>query len=371
MCHFTGTKLSVRGFSIDASWITQAQEFPGVTPVRAVAGWVGDEVIVADKNGVLWVCGLPTGSWERNIPQPPTSIFFKQFLGGFFDIKSGDTYVAALDTDGRVWMIGNPTQGGQWVGPQNLKPPPGSGPFANNTVAFMCAFNGTMLQVCGIDTVARWVSAEQFPGRAPALDMWGYRGSLLVIDQDGTLWNVGLPSGAWATDFPQHTLPHPLKYFMGIGIDDNGDDYIAALDTAGTAWLIGKPLGGGHWVDPPHLTPPTPMAIAAKSVEHLHEFASGVMKRADHHAGKVKGAFLAILGGIIWRAEPDSIRIHQHAGISGNMIWARIGGRDYAFMYEHGTQQIEIRDSSQNGPVLHRFDDATPVADIEAAFRAL
>ena len=95
------------------------------------------------------------------------------------------------------------------------------------------------------------------------------------------------------------------------------------------------------------------------------------MQRADHHAGKVKGAALAILGGIIWRAEPNSIRIHQFAGNSGNMLSARIGGRDYAFRYEHATEQFEIRDSSENGPVLHRYDDATPVADIEAAFRAL
>ena len=38
------------------------------------------------------------------------------------------------------------------------------------------------------------------------------------------------------------------------------------------------------------------------------------MQRADHHAGKVKGAALAILGGIIWRGDPGSIKIRQYAG---------------------------------------------------------
>jgi hypothetical protein len=113
------------------------------------------------------------------------------------------------------------------------------------------------------------------------------------------------------------------------------------------------------------------MAITAKDVEQLHEYAKGVMDRADHHAGKVKGAALAILGGIIWRAEPDSIRIRQYAGNPANMLWVTIGGKDYAFRYEHGTEKIEIRDGAQNGPVLHRFDDTTPVAGIEAFFRAL
>lgn len=47
------------------------------------------------------------------------------------------------------------------------------------------------------------------------------------------------------------------------------------------------------------------MAITAKDVEELHTYATGVMARADHHAGKVKGIALALLGGIIWRGEPD------------------------------------------------------------------
>jgi len=113
------------------------------------------------------------------------------------------------------------------------------------------------------------------------------------------------------------------------------------------------------------------MGITAKDVEQLHEYAKGVMERADDHTGKVKGAALAILGGIIWRADPDSIRIRQYAGNPANMVWAKIAGKEYAFRYEHGTDEIEIRDGSQNGPILHRFDDATPAATIEAVFRKL
>ena len=113
------------------------------------------------------------------------------------------------------------------------------------------------------------------------------------------------------------------------------------------------------------------MAITAKDVEELHTYAEGVMGRADHHAGRVKGISLALLGGIIWRAEPDSIRIRRFAGGSANMLWVKIGGNTFVFAYNHTTEKIEIRDRTQTGSVLHSFDDDTAVADLEAAFRAL
>lgn len=113
------------------------------------------------------------------------------------------------------------------------------------------------------------------------------------------------------------------------------------------------------------------MAITAKDVEELHAYAEGVMGRAEHHAGQVKGIALAILGGIIWRGEPDSIRIRSFAGSPANMLRARIGANTYVFAYNHDSEKIEIRDRTQTGAVLHSFDNSTPVADIEAAFKAL
>jgi len=113
------------------------------------------------------------------------------------------------------------------------------------------------------------------------------------------------------------------------------------------------------------------MAITAKDVEELHTYATGVMGRADHHAGQVKGIALALLGGIIWRGEPDSIRIRRFAGSPANMLWVNISSKTYVFAYNHETEKIEIRDRTQTGAVLHSFDDSNTAADIEAAFRAL
>lgn len=113
------------------------------------------------------------------------------------------------------------------------------------------------------------------------------------------------------------------------------------------------------------------MAITANDVEALHDYVTGVMERADHHAGRVKGIALALLGGIIWRGEPDSIRIRRFAGSPANMLWVNISGKTYVFAYNHKTEKIEIRDRTQTGAVLYSFDDTNTPADIEAAFSDL
>ena len=113
------------------------------------------------------------------------------------------------------------------------------------------------------------------------------------------------------------------------------------------------------------------MAITAEDVRQLHDYATGVMGRADHHAGRVKGVALALLGGVIWRADPGSIKIRQFAGSPANMLWASIGGRTYVFAYEHTTETIQVRDRTQTGAVLHQFDDSASLGAIHAAVEAL
>lgn len=113
------------------------------------------------------------------------------------------------------------------------------------------------------------------------------------------------------------------------------------------------------------------MAINADDVEQLHKYAEGVMGRVDHHAGSVKGVSLALLGGIIWRGEPGSIKLRSYQGNPANMLWVEIEKRTYVFAYNHDSQKIEVRDRSQTGTVIQTFDDTNMVADVEAFFRGL
>ncbi len=95
------------------------------------------------------------------------------------------------------------------------------------------------------------------------------------------------------------------------------------------------------------------------------------MERADHHAGQVKAIALALLGGIIWRADSGSIKIKQYDGDLANVLWFIVGGKRYAVAYNHQTLQIEIRDRTQSGTAIHKFDNQTSIVDVEAIFSAL
>jgi hypothetical protein len=113
------------------------------------------------------------------------------------------------------------------------------------------------------------------------------------------------------------------------------------------------------------------MAIQAHDVQTLHQYAAGVMERAGHHAGNVGSIALALLGAVVWRGEPDSIEIKQHAGNLANVLWVTIEGHRYAFSYNHERQSIEMRDRSTQGHVLHSFSNATPIESVETIFREL
>jgi len=95
------------------------------------------------------------------------------------------------------------------------------------------------------------------------------------------------------------------------------------------------------------------------------------MGRADHHAGEVKAIALALLGGVIWRAEPGTIEIKQYGGNLANVLWFEVAGRRFAVAYNHDTLKIEIRDRTISGAAIHEFDNTSPVGDVEAAFANL
>ena len=114
------------------------------------------------------------------------------------------------------------------------------------------------------------------------------------------------------------------------------------------------------------------MTIQATDFQTLHDYAQGVMKRATHHAGNVSAIALALLGEIIWNAQPGSVKIKQYDGDLGNVLWwESINGKKYACAYNHQTQEIEIRDQNIKGNVLHRFSNSTPLTNLEQVFATI
>ncbi len=114
------------------------------------------------------------------------------------------------------------------------------------------------------------------------------------------------------------------------------------------------------------------MPLAVKDIDTLKRYIEGVMYRAEHHAGNVGGAALALAGAIVWRKDDaEEIEVMERQGDLKNVLWVKIGGRRYAFSYDHEVRAIEMREDSTHGPVLHKFTNSTPTHDVETIFRAL
>lgn len=116
----------------------------------------------------------------------------------------------------------------------------------------------------------------------------------------------------------------------------------------------------------------TGMAITVSDVDELKSYIEGVMGRAGHHAQAVQGIALALAGAIVWKKDADSsIRVMTREGSTTNVLWVQIGGKRYAFSYNHSAGTIEMREGSTQGAVLHSFSDSTPVSLLEKVFRPL
>ena len=113
------------------------------------------------------------------------------------------------------------------------------------------------------------------------------------------------------------------------------------------------------------------MPIRADDVETLHLYAETVMGRVAHHAGSVGAVALALLGAIIWRAEPGSIAIRPYREKLGNVLDIVINGKKYSFRYDQQDQAIEMRENDISGPVVQTFSNSTALASVGTFFRGL
>ena len=103
----------------------------------------------------------------------------------------------------------------------------------------------------------------------------------------------------------------------------------------------------------------------------LQEYISGVMERAEHHAGNVNEIALALAGAIIWKKDGEPIEVFTREGKMTNVLWVKFNGNKYAFSYNHGNETIEIRKGTTQGAVLHGFSNDTTITEVIRAFESL
>ena len=112
------------------------------------------------------------------------------------------------------------------------------------------------------------------------------------------------------------------------------------------------------------------MAISINSVEKLQQYLGGVLQRADHHAGKVEGVALALLGAVVWKSTGE-IEVREYAGRPANILWFWIEQNRYALTYNHQTEKIELKERTQGGQTLHEVDNETTYQEIIDIFKSL
>lgn len=106
------------------------------------------------------------------------------------------------------------------------------------------------------------------------------------------------------------------------------------------------------------------MALSVTLVTEVQRYFKGVVARADHHALNVSEVIYPLLGLIILYLDPSSdIEVREYNEAPANMLWVHINDKRYAFRYDHGNDNIEIRDGNAKGPILHTVDNSCTIAD--------
>lgn len=112
------------------------------------------------------------------------------------------------------------------------------------------------------------------------------------------------------------------------------------------------------------------MALTIDTLTHLNQYINQVMKRADHHGGKVNEIVLTLAGAVIWKATED-ISVRTENDEMKNVLWLIVGANRYVLSYNHDTGLIELRDRSIKGTVRESFSNQTTAGHVKDIFSRL
>lgn len=112
------------------------------------------------------------------------------------------------------------------------------------------------------------------------------------------------------------------------------------------------------------------MATTIQSIEILKQYISGVLDRANHHAHNVNEIALAIAGGIIWKTTKD-IRVLSRKGEMKNVLWLQVENKQFCFVYNHETFDIDVRENTIQGTTIKSFNNDTPLSEVKFFFEKL
>jgi hypothetical protein len=113
------------------------------------------------------------------------------------------------------------------------------------------------------------------------------------------------------------------------------------------------------------------MPLTVADLKTLESYLDGVMNRSDHHAETVGAIALALIGAVLWKKDPEPIKVKTYAGKAANILWVQIHGKRYALAYNHREKCIDLRDRTLTGEAVFKFSNKTPVTEVYRAFKSL
>jgi len=115
------------------------------------------------------------------------------------------------------------------------------------------------------------------------------------------------------------------------------------------------------------------MPVPVSDIDTLRLYVRGVLGRAKHHAHNVEEIVLALAGAIIaWKGSaPLQVRSAPGGKLGRALTFTSTRRKTYALSYHHETKSIELKSSNFQGPVLHRFTNATPLSEVAKIFASL
>jgi hypothetical protein len=103
-------------------------------------------------------------------------------------------------------------------------------------------------------------------------------------------------------------------------------------------------------------------------IQELQEYFVGVKRRAEHHAQDVEEVIYPLLVMIIaYMDNGTDIEVRGTQGSTGNLLWAFINGKRYAFRYEHTPVSIEIREKTYKGTLRNTITNKTTFLSIKTS----
>jgi len=112
------------------------------------------------------------------------------------------------------------------------------------------------------------------------------------------------------------------------------------------------------------------MALAINTLDQIQQYLDGVAGRANHHAPNVTDVALTLAGAVLWRTTED-IEVRTYNGNMANLLWFHVGPTRYVLAYNPGTQEIELRERSQEGNTIATFTNATAASEVRRVFSSL